>query len=291
MEEEPGMSGDVLESLRQSAREWLKIRPAHSEWLRQYLEAKDTCTLRLNSTPECFAAWLRQHLEGRTIENDVVFPTERGKLFLMNSLGVLFGVGIVVDQYKDDAGESIIKLRLEGSHWITSEEGISGDLQTVISFHLTPLARAPNRLEVVGRCCCEPAALRLWFCDVLREISETYSVENNAARTYVKGVLDMLGAEKLEAVVSQWPAGASIVASLKQFALDETRQDVADASPERHRGAPRLEERMDSDDKKKTAEEYLALRRKGVSAETAAQRLGHARRTLDEWVKRFGVKK
>lgn len=53
------------------------------------------------------------------------------------------------------------------------------------------------------------------------------------------------------------------------------------------RGAPPLEERIDAEAKREAAREYLALRRKGVKAEVAADRVGYSRRTLDSWVERF----
>jgi hypothetical protein len=55
-------------------------------------------------------------------------------------------------------------------------------------------------------------------------------------------------------------------------------------------GAPRLEERVDVEKKKEAARMYLALRAKGMKAEIAAQLVGHARRTLDSWVRRLGVR-
>ena len=55
----------------------------------------------------------------------------------------------------------------------------------------------------------------------------------------------------------------------------------------RAKGAPRLEARLDAEQKRKLAMQYQELLARGIKATAAAERLGHDRRTLRRWADRF----
>lgn len=65
-------------------------------------------------------------------------------------------------------------------------------------------------------------------------------------------------------------------------------QELIDrATRKKRKGAPRLEERADVEEKRKKARKYLERVESGTSKDTAAGLVGHSRKTLERWVERL----
>lgn len=96
-------------------------------------------------------------------------------------------------------------------------------------------------------------------------------------------------AELLVAIAQRWPESG--LGAEQPDARLEGAHETAPVKKSARRGAPRLEMRLDAERKKETALKYLKLRNSGTPAEIAADLCGYSRKTLNAWVRRFGLDK
>jgi type VI protein secretion system component VasK len=69
----------------------------------------------------------------------------------------------------------------------------------------------------------------------------------------------------------------------------EEKPDMQEVQGKRKRGAPPLTERLDTERKMKLAQQYLEYIQQGKPKKTAAIFVGYHQRTLDRWVRDFGL--
>ena len=219
--------------------------------------------LYLNCGYEEVRAWLERFFSQERLAGRTQLPGASGKC-----IGLKLEHGTVFP-----AQNPIVVLKGEYSKETTEDQEPGAWLEFEMAlFTLEPLTKERTRLGVDFRH--GPRTFLAWLSHLLL----TMSCDFPEIEKPVSGFVKSLGERTRWAdprLKKLWPQGREILRGITH--LPKGKQC----------GAPRLEERDGVEEKKEAAREYQALRRKGVTAEAAAQRLGYSSKTLNRWAKRL----
>ena len=87
----------------------------------------------------------------------------------------------------------------------------------------------------------------------------------------------------LEEIIERWPEAG------KQTTRKRDRQAETLPVVKKRKGASRLEDRPNADENRKIAQKYLERRKRDMTKKLAASFTDYKPKTLDRWVKRFGL--
>jgi len=100
-------------------------------------------------------------------------------------------------------------------------------------------------------------------------------------------------AEALQAILEHHATFGEVSETVSRI-LDRYQVIIANLAEKLSRyhrgGAPKLEERVDVQEKRRLALEYLQQVQRGIPKKVAADLLGYSQKTLERWVRRFGLK-